>query len=158
LRNPWRNGFDRLTGDLYIADVGDNTMEEIDYVPYGTIIGRNFGWPCMEGTICRPFPECTCLTPPMTLPIHTYTHQEGLAVMGGTVYRGSAIPRWRGRYFFMDWNTRKVWSFRAVDGVRVDLQEHSADLNAGLPAGQGMSFGITFGQDGDGELYLLELT
>lgn len=158
LRNPWRDGFDPQTGDLYIADVGNSSMEEINYVPAGTISGRNFGWPCMEGTLCNNMaPPCDCDTSRFTMPIHTYTHAEGFAVIGGSVYRGSAIPRWRGRYFFMDYAFAKVWSFRVVDGVATDLQEHSAGLNTTLPAGQGLLHGETFGADGNGELYILEL-
>jgi hypothetical protein len=91
------------------------------------------------------------------MPIHTYTHAVGFAVIGGSVYRGSAMPRWRGRYFFMDYAMAKVWSFRVVDGVATDLQEHSAGLNSTLPAGQGLRQGETFGVDGHGEFYILEL-
>jgi glucose/arabinose dehydrogenase len=156
LRNPWRNGFDSLTGDLYLADVGDLQVEEISYVPAGTLIGRNFGWFCMEGTLCRSTtPPCTCSSPPMTAPIHVYGRSTGATVIGGTVYRGSAIPRWRGRYFFADTWSDRVWSFRAVNGMRVDLQEHTADLNEGS-AGVIVA-PIAFGEDGARELYIMEL-
>jgi glucose/arabinose dehydrogenase len=158
LRNPWRNGFDRLTGDLYISDVGNMTMEEINFVPAGTLLGRNFGWPCMEGTFCRSQPApCSCDSPPLTLPLHAYGRNEGQWVIGGTVYRGNAIPRWRGRYFFLDGGSEKVWSFRVIDGVKSDLQEHAADLNAGLvPPNFGMDIPISWGTDAEGELYILE--
>jgi hypothetical protein len=74
------------------------------------------------------------------------------------VYRGSAIPRWRGRYFFMDWFNGKLWSFRVVGGIKTDLQEHGTGLNEGLPPPAApLGLGITFGTDGDGELYVLEL-
>jgi glucose/arabinose dehydrogenase len=154
VRNPWRDGFDPLTGDLYIADVGLSTMEEIDYVPAGTIAGRNFGWPCIEGTSCHDsVPPCTCSSPPLTAPIHTYGRGTGVTVIGGTVYRGNAIPRWRGRYFFLDNGSNRIWSFRVVGGVKTDLQEHTAALNGGISP---LRFGVSFGTDGDGELYVVE--
>ncbi len=155
VRNPWRDGFDSLTGDLYLADVGQNTMEEIDYVPAGTIAGRNFGWPCVEGTLCRDStPPCTCSSPPLTAPIHTYGRTDGVVVIGGLVYRGNAIPRWRGRYFFMEGEFDRVWSFRVVNGVETDLQEHTAGLNQGISPT--LRIGIAFGTDGQGELYVME--
>lgn len=154
LRNPWRNGFDSLTGDLYIADVGQSAQEEVSYVPAGTIIGRNFGWPCMEGTVCHnSSPPCSCSSPPMTLPIHTYGRSEGVTIVGGVVYRGSAIPRWRGRYFFADTFFNRIWSFRVVNGVRTDLQDHTADLTEGTE----FATTIAFGTDGEQELYVLGL-
>jgi glucose/arabinose dehydrogenase len=158
VRNPFRCGIDSLTGDLYVADVGNLTMEEITYIPYGTAPGRNLGWPCMEASLCANMPApCVCNSPAFTAPIHTYTHQEGLAVIGGTVYRGSAIPRWRGRYFFMDAMYSKIWSFRVVNGVKQDLQEHTAPLNEPFSSSSRMNFPITMGEDGNGELYVLEL-
>jgi hypothetical protein len=157
LRNPWRNGFDSLTGDLYLADVGAVSQEEVTYIPAGGVIGLNFGWPCVEGTLCRNMPApCTCTTPPMTPPIHAYGRTDGRTIIGGPVYRGSAIPRWRGRYFFADQGSNRVWSFRVVNGVRVDPQEHTAGLNEGLPGA--LSSPIAFGEDGGRELYVMELS
>ncbi len=161
LRNPWRNCFDKLTGDLYIADVGVLDVEEVNYVPAGTLLGRNFGWGCYEGTICRtplPFPTCDCNDPFLTFPIHTYNHQQGFSIIGGPVYRGDAIPRWRGRYFYMDPFTNRLWSLRTVNGAASDVQEHAAALNEGLPSGQSLSMGVTIGTDGQGEMYVLELS
>lgn len=156
LRNPWRNGFDSLTGDLYISDVGNLTEEEISFVPAGTIVGRNFGWPCVEGNVCQnDQPPCDCqgaLTPP----VFSYPRTFGYAVIGGTVYRGSAIPRWRGRYFFADFGSDRIWSFRVVNGVMTDLRDHTDELNEGLPDGQGLNNPASFGTDGYGELYLIE--
>ncbi len=158
LRNPWRCGFDSLTGDLYIADVGNRSQEEINYVPAGTLVGKNFGWPCMEGTLCTDFPTpCDCNAPGLTLPIHTYSHAEGFGVIGGTVYRGSAIPRWRGRYFFFDCINSKFWSFRVINGVATDLHEHLAELNEGLPPNAPHRVGTTLGVDGEGEMYVTEI-
>jgi glucose/arabinose dehydrogenase len=153
VRNPWRDSFDRLTGDLYLADVGGNMMEEIDYVPAGTLPGRNFGWSCMEGTNCLN-PTC-CADPGFTAPVYAYAHTVGHSVIGGYVYRGSAIPRWRGRYLWLDYISDRLWSMRVVGGIATDVQEHTAGLNAGLPV-RGLSGGVAFGQDAEGELYVLE--
>jgi glucose/arabinose dehydrogenase len=158
LRNPWRCGFDSLTGDFYIADVGNLSQEEINYVPAGTLVGKNFGWPCMEGTLCTKYQQtCDCTEPGLTLPVHTYSHVEGYAIIGGTVYRGSAIPRWRGRYVFLDWFNGKFWSMRVVNGVATDVREQAAELNEGLPANAPLFFGSSFGTDADGEIYVTEL-
>ncbi len=155
LRNPWRNSFDPLTGDLYIADVGTIVYEEINFVPHGTIVGRNFGWPCVEGIECRS--ACPCSFPPMTIPVYSYPRNVGSCVIGGYVYRGISLPRWRGRYFFMDFEGNRLWSFRVVDGVSVDLQTHHEALNAGLSPAPPLTGGISFGVDAQGEMYALEL-
>jgi len=156
LRNPYRDGFDSLTGDLYLADVGQSSREEVNYIPAGTIIGRNFGWPCMEGELCQSStPPCSCASPPMTLPVHSYGRSSGYTIIGGVVYRGSAMPRWRGRYFYADLNGR-VSSFRMVAGRAIDLRDHTAELNEGLsPA---VASPVAFGEDAARELYLLELS
>lgn len=157
LRNPWRNGFDRLTGDLYIADVGSVTNEEINYVPAGTIEGRNFGWPCVEGAVCQiNQPPCNCFAPNVTAPIRSYGRNDGTCVVGGVVYRGSAIPRWRGRYFYVDLGRASVHSFKVIDGVATDLRNHTQDLNSSIPF-QPLLNPVSFGVDAQGELYLLEL-
>lgn len=156
LRNPYRDGFDSLTGDLYIADVGQSSREEISFVPAGTIAGRNFGWPCMEGEICsNSTPPCSCDDPPMTMPIHTYGRSDGYTIIGGVVYRGSAMPRWRGRYFFADLSSR-VRSLRVVNAQAVDVQEHTADLNEVISPR--LTSPVAFGEDASRELYILELS
>jgi glucose/arabinose dehydrogenase len=158
-RNPWRNGFDSLTGDLYIGDVGNIDMEEISYAPAGQLLGKNFGWPCVEGTICHvDTPPCTCMAPDVVPPIHTYQRVSGSVwVVGGTVYRGNAIPRWRGRYFFIDGGTARIWSFRAVNGVETDFQDNTLGLDAGLhPPDFGMNLPVAFATDAEGEIYILE--
>ena len=93
LRNPWRYSFDRLSGDLYIADVGQNLYEEIDFQAASQPGGQNYGWPIMEGFHCYP-QEKPCDQSGLTLPIAEYDHQQGCSVTGGFVYRGSEYPLW----------------------------------------------------------------
>jgi glucose/arabinose dehydrogenase len=157
LRNPWRDCFDPVTGDLYLSDVGQLSEEEITYVPAGTLLGRNFGWPCVEGMICQnDQPPCDCELKNLTPPTYSYGRDVGGAVIGGYVYRGSAIPRWRGRYFFSDFGSDRVFSFRVVGGQQTDLQDHTADLNESLPTNQRLNNPASFGSDGQGEIYIIE--
>ncbi len=117
LRNPWRFSFDRETGDMYIADVGDANWEEIDLIPAGSGGGQNFGWPCYEGE--EFFVEDVC-DPEMdyTMPIFTYAHEQDIhhcSVTGGFVYHGSQIPELKGKYIFADLCAGSIWSL-ASDG------------------------------------------
>ncbi len=125
LRNPWRCSFDRLTGDLYIADVGQASVEELDFQPAGSPGGENYGWPCMEGSLCLGSSAgCTCDADGLTAPIHEYTHSSGCSVTGGYVYRGSAMPDLRGTYFFADYCSGGIWSFDYLELTRVVLPGH----------------------------------
>ncbi|MCI0530092.1 MAG: PQQ-dependent sugar dehydrogenase [Nitrospira sp.] len=119
LRNPWRFSFDRQTGDLYIADVGQGAREEINVAL--AILGRgkglNYGWNIMEGTICTPGVNPNCSMVGLTLPVLDYTHGDGCSVTGGYVYRGSAIPTSRlGTYFYADYCSGWIRSFRYQNG------------------------------------------
>jgi len=153
IRNPWRFSFDRLTGDMYIGDVGQDTMEEINFEPAGSPGGRNYGWRCMEGTACTGLTGCTCNSPSLTLPIHTYTHASlpagAVSETGGYVYRGCAMPSLHGRYFYGDYGQNFIKSFRyTTGGGVVDHQDHTAALgNIVAP--------VSFGEDSDGELYVV---
>ena len=123
LRNPWRFSFDRGTQDLYIADVGQNRIEEINVAAFGEA-GVNYGWVTMEGTEC--FNAASCDTSGLTLPVHEYTHDEGCSVTGGYVYRGPSIPSVVGHYFYSDFCAGWIRSFRfdgtaATDHVEWDL-------------------------------------
>jgi glucose/arabinose dehydrogenase len=104
LRNPWRFGFDRATGDLYIADVGQGSREEIDVQPAASRGGENYGWRVFEGFACfNPAPDLRCPDQPngYTMPVIDYGHQAGrCSITGGYVYRGCALPDLRGQYFF----------------------------------------------------------
>lgn len=145
LRNPWRVSFDRQTGDLYIADVGQSRVEEVNAVT-GTGRGLNYGWNTMEGRSCFS-PSNSCDQEGLTLPVAEYDHGDGCSVTGGYVYRGQAIPDMRGTYFYSDFCRGFVRSFRLVGGSAVD--ERSWPSLA--PGGQVTSFG----EDAAGELYIL---
>ncbi len=108
-RNPWKFSFDSParggTGAMLVADVGQGAWEEIDYEPAGRA-GRNYGWRVREGA--HPYTGST--TQPLVDPIYDYDHNAGRSITGGYVYRGAAFPAMRGRYFFGDYATRRVWS------------------------------------------------
>jgi glucose/arabinose dehydrogenase len=144
LRNPWRFSFDRANGDLYIADVGQNAWEEIDYRPRAQI-GRlaNYGWRIFEGR--ARFSTNTALGPgQLVAPVEVYSHDEGCSVSGGYVYRGRTIPSAVGRYFYGDYCSGTIWSLRMSGGRATDVRRESFTAN-----------GLTsFGEDVAGNLYL----
>ena len=146
LRNPWRFSFDRETGDLYIADVGQNRIEEVNAVR-GAGAGLNYGWNVMEGTRCFE-PSEGCDRSGLTLPVTEFDHGDGCSVTGGFVYRGSAIPDLRGRYLYSDYCSGFVRSFRLAGG-RADDQRRLPELE---PSDNAVT---SFGQDADSEIYLL---
>jgi glucose/arabinose dehydrogenase len=143
LRNPWRFSFDRTTGDLYLADVGDNTREEVNVVSHLSNGGENFGWRITEGSQC--FNGNPCSTTGITMPVLDYGHDQGCAVMGGYVYRGNAIPSLRGTYFYADYCSGFVRSFRYVGGAVTDQKDY-AFFSGEQPN--------SFGEDAAGELYI----
>ena len=109
LRNPWRFSFDRLTGDLYIGDVGQGDWEEIDFQPQASKGGENYGWDVMEGMHC--FGATTCDQSGKILPVFEYDHSgERCSVTGGFVYRGTDYPDYLGTYFLADFCSREVWA------------------------------------------------
>jgi glucose/arabinose dehydrogenase len=146
LRNPWRFSFDRATGDLYIADVGQNQYEEVDVAPVSAGNGRglNYGWNIMEGAHC--LNGGTCDTSGLVLPDFEYAHDQGCSITGGYVYRGSAIPALQGLYFFADYCQGWVRSFRYQGGKATEL----TDWPTLRPGGSITSFG----EDSAGELYV----
>jgi glucose/arabinose dehydrogenase len=153
LRNPWRNSFDRLTGDLYIADVGAATWEEVNFAPPPPAApGRNYGWPCMEGFFCAgtSSTNCACNNPSLTPPVYAYGRTLGGAISGGYVYRGCAMPWLSGLYVFGDYVSRRVWTARFNGTALVDVVDRTADVWAGA-AGSSI---YSFGQDARGELYI----
>ncbi len=146
LRNPWRYSFDRLTGDLYLADVGQNRYEEINIQSAASLGGQNYGWPIMEASHC--FPEDrSCDQAGLTLPVVEYDHGQGCSVTGGYVYRGREFPLLTGIYLFGDYCSGRVWglapgtggNWRVAELARADIQLSS------------------FGEDEAGELYLLDM-
>ena len=145
LRNPWRFSFDRLTGDLYIADVGQNVREEVDVAPAGGSGGENYGWRLMEASIC--YNPQNCSTTGLTLPVLDYTHADGCSITGGYVYRGQAIPDLQGTYFYSDYCQGWVKSFRYAGGRATTLR--------GWPQLDPHGSVTSFGEDGSGELYIM---
>jgi glucose/arabinose dehydrogenase len=148
LRNPWRFSFDRLTGDLYIGDVGQDRYEEVDVSPTAVQRGRgaNFGWNIMEGIHCYPNDPCTTTG---VLPIVDYPHLgAACSITGGYVYRGSALPDLAGLYFYADYCTGSVHAIRYPSST-------TGDWTTLLSPGNDIS---SFGQDARGELYILQLT
>ena len=144
LRNPWRFSFDRGTGDLYIADVGQDLYEEVNYQPAKSSGGENYGWRIMEGFHCFESPNCD--TTGLTLPVWEYDHSVGCSITGGFVYRGSAFPDMAGIYFYGDYCSGRIWGLRKTAGG----WENEQLLDT--------SFFITsFGQDEAGEIYALDL-
>lgn len=144
LRNPWRFSFDRQTGDLYIADVGQNDLEEVNAEP-GDEGGLNYGWNVMEGTEC--FRSDDCDRSGLVLPVQEYDHGAGCSVTGGFVYRGAALPALAGLYFFSDFCSSFVRSFRLAGGQAVEERRWP-----GLEPGGRVT---SFGEDAAGELYIL---
>ncbi len=115
LRNPWRFSFDRKTKDLWIGDVGQGSIEEIDHLPRGTTGLANFGWDVYEG---RSSYEDKSLGPGrLVQPVAQYTHARGCSVTGGYVYRGNAVPRLRDRYVFGDYCSGTIWSMPSTGGA-----------------------------------------
>jgi glucose/arabinose dehydrogenase len=148
LRNPWRFSFDRATGDLYIADVGEQAWEEIDVstAAQGAGKGANYGWNIMEGTHC--FLASGCDQTGLTLPVLEYSHQEGCSITGGYVYRGSAIPSLQGHYLYADLCQRWVRSFRLAEGAVTEQTEWPSLMPVGSV--------LSFGEDALGEIYVLD--
>lgn len=145
LRSPWRFAFDIPTGQLLLGDVGQDAHEEINMVPLGTA-GLNYGWPFMEGSTCyRPTINCNP-SGTLTLPEVQYEHTLGCSVIGGYVYRGSAIPELDGHYFYSDYCDGWLLSFRVTSGGATEHRLWSGVSQPGT---------VSFGRDGAGELYLL---
>ncbi len=146
LRNPWRSSFDRLTGDFFIADVGQNQWEEINFQPAGSQGGQNYGWRCYEGT--HPFNTAGCR--PMnsfTFPILEYQHGGGdCSVTGGYVYRGTAFPLLFGRYVLTDFCTGNFWDILPDGAGGWQITQHTNLRTFGY---------VSFGEDSAGELYVI---
>ncbi len=151
LRNPWRPSFDRETGDLWIADVGQDVWEEISFQPADSTGGENYGWRCYEGNHDFNTTGCAAMST-MVFPVHEYSHSTGCSITGGYVYRGCAIPGLRGTYFFADFCFRTIWSFEG-SGVS-DFTDRTAELAPG--GGLTIATISSFGEDAAGELYICD--
>jgi hypothetical protein len=152
LRNPWRFSFDRATGHLYIGDVGQNLWEEVDLEAPGAG-GRNYGWNIMEGLHC--YGASVCDTAGLTRPVLEYGHAQGCSITGGHVYRGTALPGLQGAYFYGDYCTGFVRSFRVLGGMITDERDWSGSLHT--TSGGALSGLSSFGEDARGELYIVLL-
>jgi len=142
MRNPWRFSFDARTGSLWLADVGQDRIEEIDIVRKG----GNYGWPIMEGDLCNSALAARCNSSGLIDPVFTYRHPEGFSITGGFVYRGQKISRLCGAYIYADYVTQKIWAIR----VREDkVVEHAL-----LVSRRGAI--SSFGQDLELELYVAD--
>jgi cysteine-rich repeat protein len=153
-RNPWRFSFDRANGDMYVADVGQNAIEEVSYEPAMSPGGLNYGWDIFEGSECfEPDPDPDCPNPPdgFEFPVYEFPHPSGCSITGGHVYRGCAMPSLHGVYFFSDFCTSFVHTFEVSDGVMTNFVDRSSEL------GEGLSSVSSFGEDARGELYVLSL-
>jgi glucose/arabinose dehydrogenase len=145
LRNPWRLSFDRQTRDLWIGDVGQGAREEIDVARAG-VAGVNFGWNRMEGSSCYGGSR-DCDQSGLTLPVAEYGHDLGCTVIGGYVYRGAAYPILQGGYLFADYCKGTIWA----------LDSAVTQLTPAIVVGQTDGSVSSFGEDADGELYLMNL-
>ena len=144
LRNPWRFSFDN--GNIYIADVGRISWEEVN-IADASVGGLNYGWDITEGSHCHE-PEMGCDTTGLFLPQVEYPRNEGVSVIGGYVYRGSAIPEMVGRYFYADFATPLIRTFKYENGRVTEHYDWSRSVERPLPL-------YSFGIDGHGELYVL---
>ena len=140
LRNPWRWSFDRTTGDLWLADVGQNIWEEVNIISRG----GNYGWNLREGAHCY---SGDCRKPRLIEPVAEYSHDDGCSVTGGYVYRGDAVPALKGVYLFGDYCSGKIWGlFSKGDGV----YDQQLLIKSGLNI-------ASFAEDQSGEIYVLDL-
>jgi glucose/arabinose dehydrogenase len=142
LRNPWRFSFDRTTGDLWIGDVGQEELEEIDRAPAGTG-GLNFGWNVMEGDACY---GSSCDRDGLEMPVTQYSHDSGCSVTGGHVYRGEDHPILTGGYLFADYCSGLLWV--------IEAKGHKGEPKLALETGRSVS---SFGESEDGELFLVDI-
>lgn len=156
LRNPWRYRFDRLTGDLYLGDVGQGAREEIDFQPVTSTGGENYGWRLMEGTACYDPPSGCQTGRTLTLPVFEYRHERGrCSVTGGPLVRSASLPELDGRYLFGDYCTGELWSVLPRDGAATDLRDHTAESAPG--GGRAISQVSSFGEDALGRVYVCDM-
>jgi len=147
LRNPWRFSFDRLTGDLFIADVGQNAWEEVSFEPATSGGGRNYGWRRMEGAHCFN-PASNCNDGSLVLPVLEYSHALGCSITGGYRYRGTGMPEHFGTYFFGDFCSGRIWG--GIENAETGAWAPTELLDSDLLIS-------TFGEDEQGELYVADL-
>lgn len=154
LRNPWRCAFDRETGDLWIADVGQNAREEVNFIPANEISGANFGWKCKEGL--NTYSSSCGSSGPFFDPQITYNHNSsgGYSITGGYPYRGCAMPDLQGTYFYADYVLSNFWSAVPQKGGSVSVTNRNGDLRTST-SGVSINQVTSFGEDARGEIYIV---
>lgn len=143
LRNPWRHSFDSETGDIWIADVGQNKWEEIHWRSSDSKGGENYGWRLMEGNHCF-LPKKECDSGDLVKPVAEYSHKHGCSVTGGYVYRGKDIEELIGKYVFGDFCKGTIWT---IDKDKEFTMQKLLDTKLRISS---------FGEDAEGELYVLD--
>ena len=166
LRNPWRFSFDKEKGDLYIGDVGQNSWEEINFQPSNSSGGENYGWSQFEGF--DDFVDNPTINNAIA-PIHVYPNNAniykvilgwdeddayGCSITGGYVYNGDKINSLKGYYLFADYCTGRIWAFTYINNQISNLKELTKDIN--LANGKGTIYISSFGEDANGELYIID--
>jgi glucose/arabinose dehydrogenase len=144
LRNPWRFSFDRQTGDLYIADVGQSRYDWVHFEPHDSRGGTNYGWPIVEGNRC--LHPTGCEQSGLALPVAVYDHRQGCAVVGGYVYRGRRLAHLQGTYVFGDFCSGRIWELTRDQSGKwsvVELLDSTALISS-------------FGEDEAGEIYVAD--
>jgi hypothetical protein len=143
LRNPWRFSFDRITGDLFIADVGLSGAEEVNIQLSSSKGGENYGWPIMEGSACVDRPK-KCSEKSFVKPSFTFDHSKGCAIIGGYRYRGRKVPELNGIYLYGDFCTGQIWGATENKEARwSSFEMMDTPLNIS-----------SFGEDESGEIYI----
>ena len=150
LRNPWRFAFDRANGDLYIGDVGQGSIEEVNFTPRSSVGLENYGWDLYEGS--RRFEDGNPSTGKLVFPVAQYDHGRGCSITGGYVYRGSARRSERGRYVYGDYCSGTVWSFRISQGTATGLRVEPFRIDSLTSFGENAA-GELFAVSGDGTIY-----
>jgi glucose/arabinose dehydrogenase len=153
LRNPWFWSFDRIYGDIFIADVGQASWEEVDFRSFTDLPGANFGWSCLEGNHNSNLSRYPCNVPEFVAktirPIAEYSHSEGQSITGGFIYRGNLYPNLTGLYFYADFSTGKIWSLQQTSRNPITFSNPYLHLDSNLLIS-------CFGEDENGELYLCD--
>ena len=156
LRNPWRNSFDRASGDLWIADVGQGQREEVNRVAAASTGGQNFGWRLREGDIATPGVGQPAPLPALTDPLFVYDHSQGQSITGGYVVRDATSPL-DGQYVFGDFSQGRLWAIPASAGPK-NFSTEAVDITDAINAGAGGGLGniASFGEGAGGELYIVD--
>lgn len=157
VRNPWRCSFDRQTGDFWMADVGQNKWEEVNFMPKGKGAGANYGWRLREADKETPGRNVGGPAPAGAIePVYSYDHgskdNEGLSVTGGYVYRGP-VKELQGRYVFGDYQNPRIWSFVLRNGKATGFKDHTKALQ---PDGGRINLISSFAEDNDGNLFIVD--